>query len=55
MSDVDSKQRDNKHKPMRYYTPIKEPVEELKKKIEAQHNLQNQKKAQLKWFAKEDN
>lgn len=40
---------------MRYCTSTKEPVEEPKKKIETQHNLQNQKKTQLKWFAKEGN
>jgi hypothetical protein len=33
----------------------KEPAEESNKKTYTQHNLQNQEKTQLKWFAKEDN
>ena len=41
--------------PVRYCTFIKERVEEPKEKIETQHYLQNQRKTQLKWFAKEDN
>jgi hypothetical protein len=41
--------------PVGYCTSTKEPVEEPKEKIETQHNLQNPKKTQLKWFAKEDN
>jgi hypothetical protein len=40
---------------VRYCTSIKEPKEEPKKKIETQHNIENQRKTQLKWLAKEDN
>jgi len=55
ISDNESNQEDNQHKPVRYCISIKEPEEEPKKKIETQHNVQNQTKIQLKWLAKEDN
>jgi len=55
ISDIDSNQKDNKHNPVRYYTSTKEPVEEPQKNIVTQYNLQNQKRTQLKQFAKEDN
>jgi len=55
ISDIDSNQKDNKYTPVRYCTSTKEPVEEPQKKIVTQHNLQNQKKTQLKQFAQEDN
>jgi len=32
-----------------------EPVLEQKEKIATQHNLQNETRTQMKWFAKEDN
>jgi hypothetical protein len=53
--DNESNQEDNKHNPVRYCTSIKEPEEEPKKRTETQHNVQNQRKTQLKWLAKEDN
>ena len=53
--DIDSNHKGNKYNPVRYCTSIKEPIEEPKKKIETQHNLQNQRKAQLKWLAKDVN
>jgi len=55
ISDIDSNQKDNKHNPVRYCTSTKESAEEPQKKIVTQHNVQNQKKTQLKQLAKEDN
>jgi len=55
ISDIYSNQKDNKHKPVRYCTSKKDPVEEPQKKIVTQHNLQNKKKTQLKQCAKKDN
>jgi hypothetical protein len=55
ISDIDSNQEDNKHNPVRYCTSTKEPAEEPQKKIVTQRNLQNQKKTQMKQFAKEGN
>jgi len=52
---IDSNHKDSKHKPVKYCTSTKDPVEEPQKKIVTQHNLQNKKKTQLKQFAKEDN
>lgn len=39
ISDIDSNQKDNKHKPVRYCTSKKDPVEEPQKKIVTQHYL----------------
>jgi hypothetical protein len=55
ISNIDSNQEDNQHNPVRYCASTKEPVEEPQKMIITQHNLQNQKKTQMKRFAKEDN
>jgi hypothetical protein len=55
ISDNERNQKDNKHNPLRYCTSIKELAEEPKMKIETQHKLQNQRNAQMKWFAKEGN
>ena len=41
ISDTDSNEKDKNHNIVRYCMSTEEPVEEQKKKIETQHNLQN--------------